>query len=89
MITKTVNKINIENIKKSTRKVNDFIVDTADILVDETIDRAAGFQLVTDKAIKGGFELAEKQADIVFDVMDMIKRQWTKGQKNFKQRVNN
>jgi len=89
MITKTVNKIKLEDIKKSTKKVNNLLIDTTEVLVDETLDRAAGFQIVADKAIRGGFKLAEKQSDIVFDALEMLKRQWIKGQANFKERINN
>ncbi len=89
MPTNTINKINLENIKNSTKKVNEFLVDTTEMIVDETIDRTAAWQNVADKALKGAFKLAEKQSDITFKALEMLKKQWFKGQENFKQRSNN
>lgn len=86
---RNTNKGAIETITSSTQKVNNFLVDTTEMIVDETIDRAAGWQNVADKAIKGGFQLADKQSDIAFKALEMLKKQWFKGQQNFKERVSN
>ncbi len=89
MATKSKNKINLEVIKDSTKNVNDFILDTTEMIVGETLDRAAAWQNVADKAIKGGFKLSEIQADITFKALETIKKQWVKGQKNFRERTSN
>ncbi len=86
----TKNKINLDinTIKDSSSKVNKFILDTTEMLVDETIGRTAEWQNLTDKAIKGGFKLAENQADLAFKALEALKRQWKKGQKNYRERIN-
>ncbi len=90
MATKKINKRNVENtIIDSTNKVNNFLIDTTEMIVDETIERTIAWQDVADKAIKGGFKLADKQADIAFKALEMLKKQWIKGQENYKERVSN
>ncbi len=89
MATKSKDIIDIDRIKNSTKKVNNFLIDTTEMIVDETIDRTASWQNVADKAIKGGFKLAEKQADITFKALETLKKQWFKGQKNFQERMSN
>ncbi len=89
MATKSTKKVDLKTIKQSTKKVNDFIIDTTQLVVDETLDRTAAWQMVAEKAIKGGFKLAETQADITFKALETLKKQWIKGQKNFRQRTSN
>ncbi len=89
MATKSTKKIDLNSIKKSTKNVNNFILDTTELIVDETLDRTAAWQEVADKAIKGGFKLVEKQTDITFKALETLKKQWIKGQKNFRQRTSN
>ena len=72
-----------------TKEINKFLIDTTEMVVEETIDRTAAWQEIADKAIKGGFKLADKQADITFKALEMFKKQWLKGQQGFWQRVNN
>ncbi len=91
--TKRVNKVDtkkaIDNLKTTTKTVNNFLIDTTEMIVDETIDRTSAWQDLADKAIKGGFKLAEKQADITFKALETLKKQWVRGQKEFKERVSN
>ncbi len=89
MATKTNNTFDIKTIKTTTKKVNSFLIDTTEMIVDETLDRTAAWQNVADKAIKGGFKLASTQADITFKALETLKKQWIKGQKNFRTRVSN
>lgn len=89
MATKSKNKIDLGIIKDSTKNVNNFILDTTEMIVDETLDRTAAWQNVADKAIKGGFKLAETQADITFKALETLKKQWIKSQKNFRERTSN
>ncbi len=81
--------INLKTIKSSTKTINNFILDTTELIVDETLDRTAAWQVIADKAIKGGFKLAEKQADLTFKALETLKKQWKNGQKNFQQRMEN
>ena len=89
MATKTKNIIDLGIIKDSTKNVNNFILDTTEMIVDETLDRTAAWQNVADKAIKGGFKLVETQTDITFKAFETLKKQWIKGQKNFRERTSN
>jgi len=89
MATKAKNKIDTKNIKLRAKKVNNFIIDTTDMIVDETLDRTAAWQNVADKAIKGGFKLADKQSDLTFKALETLKKQFLRGQKNFWKKVNN
>ena len=88
MATKSSNKISLSKIKNSTKEVNNFIIDTTEMIVDETLERTNAWQNVADKAIKGGFKLIETQTDITFKALETLKKQWIKGRKNFSQRVN-
>ncbi len=89
MANKSTNKIDIETIKDSTKNVNNFILDTTEMIVDETLDRTVAWQNVAEKAIKGGFKLVETQTDISFKILETLKKQWIKGQKNFSERMFN
>lgn len=86
MATKAKNKF---DIKDSTQKINKFFIDTTELIVDESIERTAAWQNVADKAIKGGFKLADKQSDLTFKALETLKHQWLKGQKNFVERIFN
>ncbi len=89
MATKSANKIELKGIKETAKKANDFILNTTEMIVDETIDRTYAWQHVAEKAINGGFKLVEKQTDITFKVFETLKKQWIKGQKNYQERVKN
>ena len=79
----TKRKNNKKSIKNTAKNVNNFVLDTAEMLVDESFDRTAAWQEVTKKAIAGGFKLAKTQSDLTFKALETFKRQWLKGQTRF------
>lgn len=83
-----IKNMDIEDIKSGAKKMNNFFVDTTELIVDETLERTAAWQDVADKAIKGGLKLVEKQTDLTFKALETLKKQWIKGQKNFSDRAN-
>ena len=90
MATKTAKAKNAKNnalsaITEVVENVNNFVLETADDVVDATVKSAEQWQEVTAKAIKGGFKLADKQQDIVFTTLEKLKGQLTKSGKRFKQ----
>jgi len=87
MATKSIKKIKNSGVRSSVKGLNNFIIDTSEMIVDETLDRAAAWQNVTEKAIHGGFKLAKTQSDLTFKALETLKRQWKKGQKKFTERV--
>lgn len=78
--TDKVNKV-LETAKTSVKKVNDYALNTTEEVVTETITIASGWQLVADKALKGGVKLLENQQNLVFDTLESYKNQFVSGKK--------
>jgi len=87
MATKSIKKANKTTVKSSVSTVNNFVLDTAELIVDETLDRASAWQDVTEKEIYGGFKLAKAQSDLTFKALETLKRQWSRGQEKFMTRI--
>ena len=85
-VTETVN---MDNITKVTKDVNDYTLKTAEELVEGAIASGEKWQGVAQKAVKGGLKLAAKQQDIVFDTLETLKGQFTHTAKRFKKLVSN
>jgi len=83
MPTKKSNNKTINTIKKSAKDINQFVLETSEMIVDETIETGLAWQTLSAKAIKGGLTIAEKQADLTFKALETLKSQWKKGQKKF------
>ncbi len=75
---------NYETVKSTSKDVSDFIYKTSEEMVDLAITRSAQWQDLGAKAIKGGLKVAEKQQDIMFDALEMVKGQVDLGTKRFK-----
>ncbi len=75
---------NYNAIKTSSKEVSDFVYKTSEEVVDSAIERSAQWQDLGAKAIKGGLKVAEKQQDIMFDTLEMVKGQVELGTKRFK-----
>ena len=60
MATKATNKKennkSIETIKKTTKDLNNFVLGTSEVIIDEALEKTTEWQNVADKAIKAGFE---------------------------------
>ncbi len=85
MATKNID--GLKQIKSASKNINEFLLDTTEMIVDETIERTMDWQNLADKAIKGGFKLTKKQADITFKVLETLKKQWKQGQETFSARA--
>lgn len=85
MATKSINKIGKNSIN-SVKNVNKFVIDTTEMIVDETLDRTADWQKVTEKAIHGGFKMVKSQSDLTFKALETLKRQLIKGQERLAKR---
>ena len=65
----------VKTVKTRSNKVNDFMLENTEDLVNEAIVRSEQWQNVASKAVKGGLKLAANQQDIVFDTLEEIKGQ--------------
>ena len=84
MINKKVNKkksFTFKDLRNTVKGANKFVLDTTEDVLDETLSRTAEWQAVGEKAIHGGLKIATKQQDLVFDALEMMKKQIKKGKK--------
>jgi len=66
---------NIEQVRATAKKANDFTLKTADTLIEDAFANGEKWQGVAAKAVKGGLQLAERQQEIVFDTLEEVKGQ--------------
>lgn len=78
MITKA-----LKTTKSAVANANNFALTTTETVVTEGIEITAQWQVVTEKAIKGGLKLASNQQDLVFDLLTSVKKQYKDGKKRF------
>ena len=71
------------SIKEVAGNVNEFVFETTEDVTDATLKTIAKYQGLGEKTLKNGLKLVEKQQDIVFDALDNLKGQWTKGVDRF------
>lgn len=71
----------VEAAKERIVKFNKFVIDTTEEVVDMGIKRTADWQIVAEKAIKGGLKVSAKQQDLVFDAIESAKGQILNGSK--------
>lgn len=81
--------VNVENITKATKTVNEYTLKTAEEIVDGAINNSEKWQNIANKAVKGSLKLAAKQQDIVFDTLETVKGQLTKSALRFKKLFSN
>ena len=67
-----------QKVGETGRALNQFALTTADEMADNMLKNGQKWQKITAKAVHGGFQLAEKQQDIVFDALETAKKQLTK-----------
>lgn len=63
------------SITRTAKELNNFVYETSEVLVDEAFETGAQWQGVAEKAIKGGLKLAENQTDVMFKVLESMKKQ--------------
>lgn len=74
----------IEQVKTTAKAVNEYSLETAEEIVNETLKNGKKWQSIASKAIDGGFDLAAKQQDIVFDTLETVKGQLAKSAVRFR-----
>lgn len=72
---KVTETVNLENITKTTKTINNYTLKTAEELVDGVIENGEKWQGVATKAVKGSLKLAAKQQEIVFNTLETVKGQ--------------
>lgn len=77
----------IKQAKSTAKDANDFTLNTTDKVVDGVFDNSKKVMNLTDKAVKGSLELAERQQEMVFDTLETIKEQFTESAKRLKKIV--
>lgn len=79
--------VKIENgvkfVKKTAKNVNKYSLETAEEILDGAVKNGQEWQGVAKKAVNGGLELAEKQQEITFEVLETLKGQLTTSAKRF------
>jgi hypothetical protein len=71
----------LKGIRNTVKSINKFFLDTTESVLEETIERAEDWQLVGQKAITGGIKVVAKQQDLMFDALEVAKKQLVKGKK--------
>jgi len=79
----------LNKIKKTAKKANAYSLEVADGMVEAALENGKDWQVVTSKAVKGGLKLADKQQDIMFDTLEIMKGQMAKGIKRFSKLLSN
>ncbi len=74
----------IKETKIKATKVNDYALNTTEEVVTDAIEIAGQWQKVTEKALKGGVQLLDKQQNIVFDALETYKNHVVKCKKKFR-----
>lgn len=82
-VTKEVKTLKNIKIADNIKDINNFAVETANMIVDESFETAAEWQTIVDKAIKNGFQIASKNQDLVFSALESVKGSLVNGTKKF------
>lgn len=73
-----------KKIKKALKDSNEIALTTTEGLITKSLHVAEQWQKVAQKAIKGGFKLAENQQDLIFQALEAVKSQYAYGKKRTK-----
>lgn len=88
MATQTAKKLKltdrVDQVKKTTKDVNNFVLETSDDVLEATFKSVDQWQDVAAKAVKGGLKLAETQQDIFFTALETLKDQLTSNVKRMR-----
>lgn len=81
----TINKIDlnegVERVRGAVKTANEYGLKTADSMLDNALENGEKWQNVANKAVKGGLQLAERQQDMMFKTLEVVKGQFVKGVK--------
>ncbi len=83
--TNTKNKFEarLEDVKDITKVANDFVLETAEDILEKGFKNGAKWQEIGEKSLQGGLKLAATQQDLFFDSLDMLKGQFKVGKSRF------
>ena len=65
----------LNDVKKSAAKANAYALSSTEELIEAVVENGAKWQNVTEKALKSGLQLAERQQNIVFNTLEAVKGQ--------------
>jgi len=68
---------NVVKAKTTVKEISEFALQTSNELVDDTFENSKRTLALTEKAVKGGLKLAERQQQITFDALETAKDQLT------------
>jgi len=77
----------MDKTKKFLVKTNDLALTKTEEAITTSLEVTAQWQMVADKALKGGLKLAANQQDLVFDLLNEIKDHAVEGKKKFRKLV--
>ena len=66
---------------------NDKALERTEEFVNTSLEVTTQWQGVTEKALKGGLKLAAKQQDLVFDILNEVKKDLKTGREKFSKLV--
>lgn len=74
----------LDNTKKFALNANELALNKTEQVVTDSLEIAAQWQGVAEKAIKGGLKLSSNQQELVFDILNAVKSDLIEGKKKFK-----
>ncbi len=86
---KVSERVNLENLTKATKDVNDYTLKTAEEIIDGVMVSSEKWQGVAEKALKGGLKLAAKQQEMMFGTLETVKGQLANSSKRLKKLLYN
>lgn len=63
-------------VKENVKKVNKFVLETAENAIDTGFENTKKWQTIGEKAVNGSLEIADKQQALIFDNLDVLKNQF-------------
>ncbi len=75
---------NIEQLKSNTIKANEFAITTTENIVNTAVKNGMQLQNITDKAVQGGLNLAERQQEMIFTTLETVKGQFLQSKDRLK-----
>jgi len=73
-----------ESVKTNVAKANGFVLETAETAIDAGFENTKKWQSIGEKAVEGGLEIADKQQDIIFDNLYVLKNQFNNSYRRIK-----
>lgn len=91
-VQEAIKDINVKNgvklIKNTAKNINEYSLETADELIDFTVEGGKNWQAFLSKALKEGTALLGKQQDLTLSILEGLKGQVINGTKRTRQLLN-